>query len=654
MAATLIRNAFESTIRHRIEMNPISNPNAIKVAIANADVVSFDVFDTLLKRNVLDPADIFIAAGRYCEISGFDVPSGFVAMRRAAEKAAYESAQGEVLLEDIYGRIQCCESVRKALMQAEMDCELLFSARNGCMKELYDEAIALGKRVVLVSDMYLPKECVEGLLAQNGYEGYEELFLSSDTGVQKSTGKLFEYVVEHLGVVPADILHIGDTIRVDSIMAQKAGLRAVLIPRNPYNPQHRIKRDGSETQLAFSVMSATARNLAAGKSYYYRFGVEALGPLLLGLSKFVRDDMVSRGCDSIYFMARDGFILKQAFETLYGSEEISTSYMYASRRSICVPSVYSKDDLIEIAPTTRLIKVVDFLKAVGIKENTVRKVAKQAGYDPNERITKLESIGNARFSKLIDLAAPIVCELAKSERPAVIKYLCQQRFDEHSAVFDLGWAGNVQGCMNRLLAKELNLPELHGYYLGLDSQKARDDISYSSFLGYEYPSMYLQIVELCFSSQEGTTKGFAVNADGTAMPVLADYEFAGEVEQNAILEIQRGGLDFVENCAKYGNLVSWNCSPQTWFSTMKSFGTSPNDIDARALGDFRFEDNGCYEKLADPPPLKSYVAHPANLKSDLESSMWKIGFAKRLLKAPFPYHKALVLLKGHRAKKGAK
>ena len=63
-------------------------------------------------------------------------------------------------------------------------------------------AKAPDKRIILVSDMYLPANVVNRIVEKSGYHSYVKLYVSSETRVLKNTGDMFTYVVSDLGVQP--------------------------------------------------------------------------------------------------------------------------------------------------------------------------------------------------------------------------------------------------------------------------------------------------------------------------------------------------------------------------------------------------------------------------------------------------------------------
>lgn len=195
--------------------------------------VSFDLFDTLLERDVDRPVDVFLRVGDI--VLGAGKGERFQKDRIAAEKAARETApNGEATLDDIYEvfvKAGYDRETAEALKVEEVRSEL-----NGCfvkssMKPVYDAALKRGKTVFLISDMYLPPEVISGMAARCGYEGYEKLFVSNEYGVSKRSGKLFDEVLREYGLSKRDLVHIGDSIGADLLGARKAGIAALPVAR---------------------------------------------------------------------------------------------------------------------------------------------------------------------------------------------------------------------------------------------------------------------------------------------------------------------------------------------------------------------------------------------------------------------------------------
>ena len=68
----------------------------------------------------------------------------------------------------------------------------------------YQAAVAKGKRIIVVSDMYLPSRFLHNVLLKNGFSP-ERVFVSGELGVSKGRdGGAFRAIASKLGIEPTD------------------------------------------------------------------------------------------------------------------------------------------------------------------------------------------------------------------------------------------------------------------------------------------------------------------------------------------------------------------------------------------------------------------------------------------------------------------
>lgn len=202
------------------------------------EIVSFDVFDTLLTRPVLEPSDLFVLTEpAWCQ-KGF--PGDFVALRLQAERIARMKMQQsthpveEPTLDAIYDALAEITALptgaMDAIQRAELDNERRSLSPRATIRAIYNYAIEKGKRIVAVSDTYAPHDFVLSVLRSNGFTSIERLYVSSEIGRCKATGKLFPLVLRDLDAPAAKVLHIGDNRRSDFLRPREAGLHAFHLP----------------------------------------------------------------------------------------------------------------------------------------------------------------------------------------------------------------------------------------------------------------------------------------------------------------------------------------------------------------------------------------------------------------------------------------
>lgn len=326
------------------------------------DVVSFDIFDTLILRPVSVPADVFHFIGERFGIMDFK------GIRMWAESDArlkhYEKyGNTEVSLSEIWENLELDlgnsafqaeeegvkltkgvdsnnRSVRPSChhfkgwelgqsVEAELEEKLCYA--NPYMKKLWDGLIANEKSIVIVSDMYLPRDVIERILRRNGFTGYERLYLSNERQVSKADGKLYSCV---LNDYPGkSIIHIGDNAFSDGAMARKAGLAVRLYPGIFKNIM--VYRSFDMSAMVGSVyraiVSSKLYNGLNRLSVDYEYGYVYGGLFVLGYCSFIHKYVAEHDVDKVFFLSRDGDTLKQAYDYLYPGN--NSSYVYWSRKA---------------------------------------------------------------------------------------------------------------------------------------------------------------------------------------------------------------------------------------------------------------------------------------------------------------------------------
>ena len=189
--------------------------------VSKSDIISFDVFDTLIYRKVKTPMDVFDLICPY--------DAGFKDKRIIAERKAKQCCEKEdCTLKEIYDRLpDCTEEKKTELMRREVKTELSVCYANGEALAFYNKCKASGKRIIIVSDMYLSGEVISQILKDNGYNLDEvKVYVSSEYGLTKRSGNLFKHVIQEEG--SSSILHVGDNAISDFILPRREGLKAFL------------------------------------------------------------------------------------------------------------------------------------------------------------------------------------------------------------------------------------------------------------------------------------------------------------------------------------------------------------------------------------------------------------------------------------------
>ena len=184
-------------------------PEQFARRLAEFDIVSFDVFDTLLFRPFSDPRDMFGLIGLELNYPGFQKLR--IQAEEQARRKKWESGETrEVTLGDIWEIMERETGIpRQKGMDAEWEWERRCCFANPYLLQTVKALCQMGKTVIAVSDMYLSRKQIELLLKENGFPRLTELFVSSEYGCSKSSGGLYDLLRQRGYRIPEDISIVG-------------------------------------------------------------------------------------------------------------------------------------------------------------------------------------------------------------------------------------------------------------------------------------------------------------------------------------------------------------------------------------------------------------------------------------------------------------
>lgn len=222
-----------------------------EVAGSSTSVASVDIFDTLLLRGLKPEPHRFLdmarrqrralrAAGHALDLDAPALMHGRLEAARAAylhcrpvcgvREAAYADIAATLLY--LLG-IEAAPATVERLLEVELEYEAAVLRPNPVLVRILERARAAGRRVVCISDMYLPGARLRCLVDRHVRPGLiDRVYSSADFGYGKSSGLLYRAVLADLGVAAGAVAHCGDNFHADVRQAQAAGIRAVHVPRH--------------------------------------------------------------------------------------------------------------------------------------------------------------------------------------------------------------------------------------------------------------------------------------------------------------------------------------------------------------------------------------------------------------------------------------
>lgn len=302
--------------------------NKIKSQINDHKVISFDIFDTLLLRPYVKPTDLFF------HLEKSEKAHGFAKARIEAEQKARQvhADVEDITLNEIYNEI---DSKYKHIKQKETDWECQVLQPNPEMKEVFDYALKKNKKIIIVSDMYLPAKFLSDVLHKKGFNGYQKIYVSCEYRKTKWTGNLYRFVLDDLGISSKNVLHIGDNEGSDKLSAEKNGIKAVLYPKviNRLFEENKrakafYKKNPNELETSIILGMLTLNNTQ--NNYWRDFGYKYAGPVILGYMRWLEKQLKKDKISEVMFVARDGYTLEKVFN-LIKTTDFKTHYFYAPR-----------------------------------------------------------------------------------------------------------------------------------------------------------------------------------------------------------------------------------------------------------------------------------------------------------------------------------
>lgn len=624
--------------------------------------VSFDVFDTLIKRSTAVPSDIFRLIEQYCK--QYDMPPNFSQKRIQAEQSAKEKMGRPVLLEEIYDELRGVFGVwTSRLMKLEIQIEL-----SGCQPaeegvQLYQQCLRQKKHIILISDMYLPENIIAQMLKKCGIYEYDKLFVSCEMAAKKSDGSLFSKVLQELGIRPALLLHIGDNWRSDFFVPFSLGIRVRHIPNNQKKLCRVPKSLNADSRVSYRTISACIENCSKEMSEYEKQGAEIFGPLVIGFTQWLVQQLQHDGITDVYFMARDGYTMKQIFDVLQPSG-FRTHYMYCSRRSFVIPLLWKHSSFEEVIMARGLqdvsqMTIRKFLQLVGLSPDSYLEYVKKCGLNIDYLYEKGAFFCDKQIKAFYAKIRRDVEVNSHEEYDALMSYIRSCNMCGRVAIVDIGYYGTMQNALVELLTESKLDVVVKGYYVGVCPTSPLIQKRKINAAGYLYDvgkneayfskfSPFNGIFETLFLGPHGSVKRFIMQND-EGIPEFDVYEYNDKMSQKVnevavIRDYQTGALKL----AKYINTVMPNgilsIEPEAAIYRLAKLGIKPSLKEARFWGDFRFH-SGEVRYLAITRRWKEYILHPCYLKNDFLPAIWKIGFMKRLLFLPLPYEKVILFLK---------
>lgn len=473
------------------------------------DVVTFDLFDTLLVRRIHDPDLVKIPVARFvanmAQEKGLnwnwqqvqDLRDSIETRHRqetgksfADHEACYPLYIHELLAE-IFGD-DANEELFNRVADHEVAMENSVLVPRGELVDWLIELHQQGKKVIVVSDIYLPAIYLERFIQHAGFRSHVDAVVSSaDTFLAKASGKAFPLLEDKYQLNRKRWLHIGDNPISDGLRPLEYGLQVLVL------------HDSSEMQRKSLVRRLV--NYSDGRPFWrgralqqlmlpleyenierddlYIEGYSFLGPMIGAFVQEVARKCMEQGIGKVFFLSREGYTFKKYWEEsipriFSGRKLPEIEYLYVSRMALagtsCAYQGLSQTSAdIVFLPTgnsdfTDVCRIFSLdwkpftphLEHYGLTEKTVLGHLHE-GFSQENRKHFSEMLKDCDFQD----------EVKRQTRPAndaLQLYLEDVGFFDHSdvALVDIGWLGTIQRFFHGAISHRADAPVCHGMLFG--------------------------------------------------------------------------------------------------------------------------------------------------------------------------------------------
>lgn len=481
---------------------------------ADASVVSFDMFDTLLVRRTHNPDLIKIPVARFISVEararGLDWDWRQVQTLRDSNESEMRADTGrrfedqeacypvfmKETLSEIFGPAgfgnEDIDNLLQRVTDYEMALENAMLVPRATIVNWLKSLRAAGKKILVISDIYLPAGNLRGLLAHAGILDHVETVISSaDSFLAKASGMAYHSIAAEFEIKAGDWLHVGDNPVSDGFRPGEVGIRSLVLQ----DPEEFRRRAIAARQYFYSnrrsfwkgralqqmMAPLEAENLP--RSPMYVEGYNFLGPLICMYVHRVAELCRERKIGKLFFLSREGWMFKQVWEKitplLYPDRNLpQIEYLYVSRQALAGAScaweglTQEKADIVFLPQGNCCFR--DVCRVFRLDPGSMESHLQRYELTLDSILTPAHlgfSVDNRRnFERLIrdQRFQQEVRSQSENASRGLIAYLESVGLFDYPevALADVGWLGTIQRFLHSAIKHRPDKPVLNGMLLG--------------------------------------------------------------------------------------------------------------------------------------------------------------------------------------------
>ena len=543
-----------------------------ELIIKNKQLYSFDIFDTLITRTVATPLGIFsIIQRKLCnDILYKNIPQflkdNFYDIRVGSEMYCRANKflrcnTSEITLEEIYEVMSKNQGLTKNQIEKLINLEINIELQNivpiskniDKLKSFVNE----GKRVVLISDMYLSSKRLKYILSHIDPIFSEiKIYVSNEYGCDKVSGQLYKFVAKEEDVQFNSWLHFGDNIVADVKSAKLNRIKTEHLPQEDFLPYENFYLWANLNNVYLQGQIGCAkltRTLSTDKSDAYKFGCSYASIILYNYVNWLLEQSIKRGFKTLHFIARDGFVLKEIADIIIQTKnlDIKTRYIYGSRLAWRIPDESNFNNYInwifsEYLHLFNINFLVSRLNITREELNRFIKISDYSGVIKNKNLEKLkrELLHNTNLKDYI-----IKKNVSKKE--LLIKYFKESiDFSSENIVFvDVNGSGRTQDLISTFINSTFGNKKVAGFYFHLETNSEQNESPKFAYISTT--NFHSSCIELLCRALHGQTLGYERSND-KIVPIFEPYQTQKLLDWGYESYLQ-GIKDFTSNMLDFEN-----------------------------------------------------------------------------------------------------
>lgn len=574
------------------------------------ELYSFDIFDTLITRNMTSPNTIFYIMECLLKKIGEDYKfpqiliENFTNIRREAEIFARENVRiqynkKEIFFNDIYNIIQYNYNLSEAQINYLKDLEIITEQNNlQGIKENIDKIkllLSQKKEVILISDMYFSENIIRTfLINKDPVFKNIKIYVSSKYNLTKNNG-LYKFIKSKYPNLHSWI-HVGDNFSSDFLSPIFNNIKPIYYNFEKLLPHEKYILKKSNYNFNYQIVYGISRLLRKGNNNKYQFGCSFSGPLLYDYVKWVISQCQNIGIKNLYFVSRDGFILKNIADIIIKKQnlDLKTNYFYSSRKACRIITNKNYTRFInfifdESSISSVLLNIYNILN---ISEEKILEYINPKVLT-NKNLLKKELLNNINLKNIIiennKIKIHIFSEYLKQEIPKDLTTI---------AFIDVNGSGRTQDITAEILNSFMNC-KVYNFYINLSP--VMKQFNNSIKISYRMLINNNDWMELLSRSPEGQTLRYQ-KIDNKVIPIK-------EFEQNQNLinwrfdDYLKGILDYSNSIIDFEKANGINIEIYNIYQYMQDYLKNHLDRNfANILGSISFTTFGDESKVKECAP----------------------------------------------------